>query len=34
MTKLLFFIDTGLTGGGAERVLCNLVIAMNPTPPL
>ncbi len=30
MTKLLFFIDTGLTGGGAERVLCNLVNAMDP----
>ena len=29
MTKLLFFIDTGLTGGGAEKVLCNLVNAMD-----
>ena len=30
MTKILFFIDTGLTGGGAERVLCNLVNALDP----
>ena len=29
MTKLLFYIDTGLTGGGAERVLCNLVNALD-----
>lgn len=29
MTKILFFIDTGLTGGGAERVLCNLVNALD-----
>ena len=27
--KLLFFIDTGLSGGGAERVLCNLVNALD-----
>ena len=30
MTKLLFYIDTGLTGGGAEKVLCNLVNALDP----
>ncbi len=30
MIKLLFFIDTGLTGGGAERVLCNLANALDP----
>lgn len=30
MTKLLFLIDTGLSGGGAERVLCNLVNALDP----
>lgn len=29
MTKLLFYIDTGLTGGGAEKVLCNLVNALD-----
>lgn len=31
MSKLLFFIDTGLTGGGAERVLCNLANALDHT---
>ena len=30
MTRILFFIDTGLTGGGAERVLCNLANALDP----
>ena len=29
MIKVLFFIDTGLTGGGAERVLCNLANALD-----
>lgn len=29
MTKLLFFIDTGLSGGGAEKVLCNLANALD-----
>lgn len=30
MIKILFFVDTGLTGGGAERVLCNLANALDP----
>lgn len=29
MKNLLFYIDTGLTGGGAEKVLCNLVNALD-----
>lgn len=31
MIRILFFIDTGLTGGGAERVLCNLANALDPS---
>ena len=30
MTNLLFFIDTDLRSGGAEKVLVNLVNAMDP----